>query len=127
MQVYKIFIQVTYQAQLYVFIPAPLFDAYQDNLQEKDNLILDYEKQFENINKKSKQIVEENKCLADKLNVLEDELMGTRQKYKKIIVEKETDDIERATLLERAERAEFKLKEVYELYEGKSKNTVFFS
>lgn len=95
-------------------------------MQEKDNLILDYEKQFENINKKSKQIVEENKCLNDKVNVLEDELAGVRQKYKKIIVEKETNDIERATLLERAERAEFKLKEVYELYEGKSKMVIVF-
>ncbi|CAH0717938.1 unnamed protein product, partial [Brenthis ino] len=98
---------------------APLFDAYQENLQEKDNLILDYEKQFENMNKKSKQIVEENKALNEKVSVLEEELVGVRQRYKKIVVEKETNDIERATLLERAERAEFKLKEVYELYEGK--------
>ncbi|XP_046973494.1 protein Cep89 homolog [Vanessa cardui] len=98
---------------------APLFDAYQENLQEKDNLILDYEKQFEIINKKSKQIVEENKLLVEKVSSLEEEVARTRQSYKKVVVEKETNDVERATLLERAERAESKLKEVYELYEGK--------
>nr|XP_026497607.1 protein Cep89 homolog isoform X1 [Vanessa tameamea] len=98
---------------------APLFDAYQENLQEKDNLILDYEKQFEIINKKSKQIVEENKLLVEKVNSLEEEVARTRQSYKKVVVEKETNDVEKATLLERAERAESKLKEVYELYEGK--------
>ncbi|CAG9570650.1 unnamed protein product [Danaus chrysippus] len=98
---------------------APLFDAYQENLQDKDNLILDYEKQFENMNKKSKQIVEENKVFADKVNALEEELVRVRQSYKKLMVEKETGDIERATMLERAEKAESKLKEVYELYEDK--------
>ncbi|XP_059056010.1 protein Cep89 homolog [Achroia grisella] len=98
---------------------APLFDAYQENLQEKDTLILDYEKQFENINKKSKQIVIENKTLSEKVSVLEEELVQTRQNYKKIVVERETVDIEKATLVERAERAESKLKEVYELYEDK--------
>ncbi|CAK1543365.1 unnamed protein product [Leptosia nina] len=98
---------------------APLFDAYQENLQEKDNLILDYEKQFESMNKKSKQIVTENKSLLEKLSNLETELAGVRQSYKKVMVEKETGDIERASLLDRAERAESKLKEVYELYEDK--------
>ncbi|KAJ8710030.1 hypothetical protein PYW07_009396 [Mythimna separata] len=98
---------------------APLFDAYQENLQEKDTLILDYEKQFEVINKKSKQIVSENKILTDKVKSIEEELVGVRQSYKKLLVEKETADIERATLVERAERAESKLKEVYELYEDK--------
>ncbi|XP_048001319.1 protein Cep89 homolog [Leguminivora glycinivorella] len=98
---------------------APLFDAYQENLQEKDTLILDYEKQFENINKKSKEIVSENKSLLEKVTALESELVQVRQGYKKLGVEKETGDIERATLLERAERAEAKLKEVYELYEDK--------
>ncbi|KAL0812068.1 hypothetical protein ABMA28_009458 [Loxostege sticticalis] len=98
---------------------APLFDAYQDNLQEKDNLILDYEKQFEIINKKSKQIVEENKTLADKVAILEEELAQVRQGYKKLAVERETADIERATLVERAVKAENKLKEVYEMYEDK--------
>ncbi|XP_063369695.1 protein Cep89 homolog isoform X2 [Cydia amplana] len=98
---------------------APLFDAYQENLQEKDTLILDYEKQFENINKKSKQIVSKNKSLLEKVTALESELAQVRQSYKKLGVEKETGDIERATLLERAERAESKLKEVYELYEDK--------
>ncbi|PZC72248.1 hypothetical protein B5X24_HaOG211661 [Helicoverpa armigera] len=98
---------------------APLFDAYQENLQEKDTLILDYEKQFEAINKKSKAIVSENKTLTDKLKSLETELGGMRQGYKKLVVEKETADIEKATLVERAERAESKLKEVYELYEDK--------
>lgn len=106
---------------LILIITAPLFDAYQENLQEKDNLILDYEKQFENMNKKSKQIVEENKAFADKVNALEEELVRVRRSYKKLIVEKETGDIERATMLERAEKAESKLKEVYELYEDKSK------
>lgn len=100
---------------------APLFDAYQENLLEKDNLILDYEKQFENMNKKSKEIVSENKTLTDKVKILEDELVGLRQSYKKVVIEKETADIEKATLVERAERAESKLKEVYELYEDKSK------
>ncbi|CAH0596906.1 unnamed protein product [Chrysodeixis includens] len=98
---------------------APLFDAYQENLLEKDNLILDYEKQFENMNKKSKEIVSENKTLSDKVKTLEDELVGLRQSYKKVVIEKETVDIEKATLTERAERAESKLKEVYELYEDK--------
>ncbi|XP_026728125.1 protein Cep89 homolog [Trichoplusia ni] len=98
---------------------APLFDAYQENLLEKDNLILDYEKQFENMNKKSKEIVSENKTLTDKVKILEDELVGLRQSYKKVVIEKETADIEKATLVERAERAESKLKEVYELYEDK--------
>ncbi|XP_047035751.1 protein Cep89 homolog [Helicoverpa zea] len=98
---------------------APLFDAYQENLQEKDTLILDYEKQFEAINKKSKAIVSENKTLTDKLKSLETELGGMRQGYKKLVVEKETADIEKATFVERAERAESKLKEVYELYEDK--------
>ncbi|XP_050356083.1 protein Cep89 homolog [Nymphalis io] len=98
---------------------APLFDAYQENLQEKDNLILDYEKQFEIINKKSKQIVEENKLLVEKVHALEEEVVRTRQNYKKLLVEKETNDVEKTTLLDRAERAESKLKEVYELYEGK--------
>ncbi|CAK1591244.1 unnamed protein product [Parnassius mnemosyne] len=98
---------------------APLFDAYQENLQEKDNLILDYEKQFENINKKSKQVISENKSLSDKVEALENELQHVRQSYKRIIVEKETTDIENSTLTERAERAESKLKEVYELYEDK--------
>ncbi|XP_041970934.1 centrosomal protein of 89 kDa [Aricia agestis] len=98
---------------------APLFDAYQENLQEKDNLILDYEKQFEEINKKSKQIVLENKTLVEKLGVVEDELAKLRQNYKKLAIEKETGDVERATSLERAEKAEAKLKEVYELYEDK--------
>ncbi|KAJ8710845.1 hypothetical protein PYW08_009360 [Mythimna loreyi] len=98
---------------------APLFDAYQENLQEKDTLILDYEKQFEAINKKSKQIVSENKTLTDKVKSIEEELVGVRQSYKKLLVEKETADIEKATLVERAERAESKLKEVYELYEDK--------
>ncbi|XP_026750551.2 protein Cep89 homolog isoform X2 [Galleria mellonella] len=98
---------------------APLFDAYQENLQEKDSLILDYEKQFENINKKSKQIVTENKSLNEKVRTLEEELAQTRQNYKKMVVERETADIEKATLAERAERAESKLKEVYELYEDK--------
>ncbi|XP_038218553.1 protein Cep89 homolog [Zerene cesonia] len=98
---------------------APLFDAYQENLQEKDNLIMDYEKQFENINKKSKQIVADNKSLQERVSSLEQELAEARQTYKKIKVEKETGDIERASLLERVERAESKLKEVYELYEDK--------
>lgn len=98
-----------------------MFDAFQENLQEKDSLIRDYEKQFENMNKKSKEIVTENKALVEKVNSLEQELMQLRQNYKKLIVEKETSDIEKATILERAERAESKLKEVYELYEGKSK------
>ncbi|XP_045540414.1 protein Cep89 homolog [Papilio machaon] len=98
---------------------APLFDAYQENLQEKDNLINDYEKQFENINKKSKQIVIENKALSEKVTLLENELSQVRQSYKKLVVERETADIEKATLQERAERAESKLKEVYELYEDK--------
>ncbi|XP_023937189.1 centrosomal protein of 89 kDa isoform X2 [Bicyclus anynana] len=98
---------------------APLFDAFQENLQEKDNLILDYEKQFENMNKKSKEIVAENKTLLEKGNTLEQELVQVRQNYKKLVVERETSDIEKATILERAERAESKLKEVYELYEGK--------
>ncbi|KAG6451492.1 hypothetical protein O3G_MSEX007188 [Manduca sexta] len=98
---------------------APLFDAYQENLQEKDSLIHDYEKQFENMNKKSKQIVSENKTLADRVNNLEEELAQARQNYKKMLVEKETADIEKATLVERAEKAEMKLKEVYELYEDK--------
>ncbi|XP_075985332.1 centrosomal protein 89kDa [Anticarsia gemmatalis] len=98
---------------------APLFDAYQENLQEKDSLILDYEKQFENMNKKSKQIVSENKLLSDRVKALEDELVQLRQTHKKMVVEKETTDIEKATLVERAERAESKLKEVYELYEDK--------
>ncbi|XP_073962477.1 uncharacterized protein isoform X1 [Choristoneura fumiferana] len=98
---------------------APLFDAYQENLQEKDSLILDYEKQFEKINKKSKQIVDENKGLVEKVATLEQEVAQVRQSYKKLVVEKETADIERATLSERAERAESKLKEVYELYEDK--------
>ncbi|CAG4939719.1 unnamed protein product [Colias eurytheme] len=98
---------------------APLFDAYQENLQEKDNLILDYEKQFENMNKKSKQIVTENKSLQERVNSLEQELVGVRQSYKRIKVEKETGDVERASLLERVERSENKLKEVYELYEDK--------
>ncbi|CAH2231734.1 jg14314 [Pararge aegeria aegeria] len=98
---------------------APLFDAFQENLQEKDNLILDYEKQFENLNKTSKQIVTENKALIQKGNTLEQELVQVRQNYKKLLVEKETGDIEKTTILERAERAESKLKEVYELYEGK--------
>nr|XP_037873898.1 protein Cep89 homolog isoform X2 [Bombyx mori] len=98
---------------------APLFDAYQDNLQEKDNLIVDYEKQFENMNKKSKLIVDEKKGLSERVKALEMELAETRQKYKKVHVEKETADIEKATLLERAERAETKLKEVFELYENK--------
>lgn len=100
---------------------APLFDAFQENLQEKDSLIRDYEKQFENINKKSKEIVTENKALVEKVNALEQELVQVKQSYKKLIVEKETSDIEKTTILERAERAESKLKEVYELYEGKSK------
>lgn len=52
---------------------------------------------------------------------LEEELAKLRQDYKKLVVEKETGDIEKATLVERAERAECKLKEVYELYEDKSK------
>ncbi|XP_047520527.1 protein Cep89 homolog isoform X1 [Pieris napi] len=98
---------------------APLFDAYQENLQEKENLIMDYEKQFESINKKSKEIVTENKSLLDRVVNLETELVGVRQNYKKLVVEKETGDIERASLLERADRAESKLKEVYELYEDK--------
>ncbi|XP_053618608.1 protein Cep89 homolog isoform X2 [Plodia interpunctella] len=98
---------------------APLFDAYQENLQEKDSLILDYEKQFENMNKKSKQIVSENISLAEKVAHLEGELAQVRQSYKRAVVEKETGDIEKATLVERAERAEGKLKEVYELYEDK--------
>ncbi|XP_013161765.1 PREDICTED: centrosomal protein of 112 kDa [Papilio xuthus] len=98
---------------------APLFDAYQENLQEKDNLINDYEKQFENMNKKSKEIVIENKNLSDKVTSLENELSQVRQSYKKLVVERETADIEKATTLERAERAESKLKEVYELYEDK--------
>lgn len=98
---------------------APLFDAYQENLQEKDSLILDYEKQFENINKKSKQIVAENKSLTDKVKSLEDELAGLRQSHRKLVIEKETADIEKATLVQRAEGAESKLKEVYELYEDK--------
>ncbi|KPJ14029.1 hypothetical protein RR48_02645 [Papilio machaon] len=98
---------------------APLFDAYQENLQEKDNLINDYEKQFENINKKSKQIVIDNKALSEKVTLLENELSQVRQSYKKLVVERETADIEKATLHERAERAESKLKEVYELYEDK--------
>ncbi|KAJ2940868.1 hypothetical protein O0L34_g10128 [Tuta absoluta] len=98
---------------------APLFDAYQENLQEKDGLILDYEKQFEIINKKSKQIVQENKTLSEKVTSLEEELGQMRQGYKKLVVEKETADIEKATLLERTERAETKLKEVYEMYEDK--------
>ncbi|CAH1640601.1 unnamed protein product [Spodoptera littoralis] len=98
---------------------APLFDAYQENLQEKDTLILDYEKQFETMNKKSKLIVTENKSLTDKVKSLEEEVVGVRQSYKKLVVEKETGDIEKATLVERAERAESKLKEVYELYEDK--------
>ncbi|XP_049879907.1 protein Cep89 homolog isoform X2 [Pectinophora gossypiella] len=98
---------------------APLFDAYQENLQEKDSLILDYEKQFENMNRKSKQIVSENKSLTERVQSLEEELAQVKQSYKKLVVEKETADIEKATLLERAERAESKLKEVYELYEDK--------
>lgn len=98
-----------------------MFDAFQENLQEKDSLIRDYEKQFENMNKKSKEIVTENKALVEKVNSLEQELMQLKQNHKKLIVEKETGDIEKATILERAERAESKLKEVYELYEGKSK------
>ncbi|XP_063833953.1 protein Cep89 homolog [Ostrinia nubilalis] len=98
---------------------APLFDAYQENLQEKDSLIIDYEKQFEAINKKSKQIVEENKTLAEKVGVLEEELAQARQGYKKMAVERETADIEKATLVERAVKAENKLKEVYEMYEDK--------
>ncbi|XP_013138206.1 PREDICTED: centromere-associated protein E [Papilio polytes] len=98
---------------------APLFDSYQENLQEKDNLINDYEKQFENMNKKSKEIVNDNKSLSDKVTALENELSQVRQSYKKLVVERETADIEKATLLERAERAESKLKEVYELYEDK--------
>lgn len=98
-----------------------MFDAFQENLQEKDSLIRDYEKQFENMNKKSKEIVTENKALVEKVNSLEQEFMQLRQNHKKLIVEKETGDIEKATILERAERAESKLKEVYELYEGKSK------
>ncbi|XP_072948033.1 uncharacterized protein Cep89 isoform X2 [Epargyreus clarus] len=98
---------------------APLFDAYQENLQEKDNLILDYEKQFENINRKSKQIVTENKLLLEKVSSLENEVAQVRQSYKKLAVEKETADIEKITLTERAEKAESKLKEVYELYEDK--------
>ncbi|XP_050668142.1 golgin subfamily B member 1 isoform X2 [Leptidea sinapis] len=97
----------------------PLFDAYQENLQEKDNLIQDYEKQFENMNKKSKDIVTENKCLTEKIDRLDEELTRARLSYKKVMVEKETGDIERATLLERADKAETKLKEVYELYEDK--------
>ncbi|XP_068625129.1 centrosomal protein of 89 kDa [Battus philenor] len=98
---------------------APLFDAYQENLQEKDNLILDYEKQFESMNKKSKQIISENKSLCDKVESLENEIVQVRQSYKKLVVERETVDIEKSTLTERAERAESKLKEVYELYEDK--------
>ncbi|XP_069355734.1 protein Cep89 homolog isoform X2 [Maniola hyperantus] len=98
---------------------APLFDAFQENLQEKDSLIRDYEKQFENMNKKSKEIVTENKALVEKVNALEQELVQVKQSYKKLIVEKETSDVEKTTILERAERAESKLKEVYELYEGK--------
>ncbi|CAH2057360.1 unnamed protein product, partial [Iphiclides podalirius] len=98
---------------------APLFDAYQENLQEKDSLIADYERQFENMNKKSKQIIDDNKSLSEKLEALENELAQVRQSYKKIVVERETADIEKATLAERAERAESKLKEVYELYEDK--------
>ncbi|CAG9792781.1 unnamed protein product [Diatraea saccharalis] len=98
---------------------APLFDAYQENLQEKDSLIIDYEKQFEMMNKKSKQIVEENKALSEKVVILERELMQVRQSQKKLYVEKETVDIEKATLIERAQKAENKLKEVYEMYEDK--------
>ncbi|CAB3229858.1 unnamed protein product [Arctia plantaginis] len=98
---------------------APLFDAYQENLQEKDSLIQDYEKQFENINKKSKQIVAENKTLTERVKALEDELAHVRQSQKKLAVGKETADIEKKTFAERAERAESKLKEVYELYEDK--------
>ncbi|VVD00026.1 unnamed protein product [Leptidea sinapis] len=88
----------------------PLFDAYQENLQEKDNLIQDYEKQFENMNKKSKDIVTENKCLTEKIDRLEEELTRARL---------------RATLLERADKAETKLKEVYELYEDKMHREYF--
>ncbi|RVE46944.1 hypothetical protein evm_008423, partial [Chilo suppressalis] len=98
---------------------APLFDAYQENLQEKDSLIIDYEKQFENMNKKSKLIVDENKALTEKVAVLEEELVQVRQSQKKLYVERETADIEKATLVERAQKAETKLKEVYEMYEDK--------
>lgn len=109
-----------------ILFPAPLFDAYQENLQEKDSLILDYEKQFENVNKKTKQVIVDNKTLTDKVNSLEEELVRVSQSYKKVVVEKETQDIEKVTLVERAERAESKLKEVYELYEDKSTYSLIF-
>ncbi|KOB77638.1 Uncharacterized protein OBRU01_03753 [Operophtera brumata] len=89
------------------------------DLEERDSLISDYEKQFEMINKKSKQIVAENKSLSERVSAMDEELVRVRQSYKKTSVEKETADIEKATLTERAERAETKLKEVYELYEDK--------
>ncbi|GBP20846.1 Protein Cep89 homolog [Eumeta japonica] len=98
---------------------APLFNAYQESIQEKENLISDYEKQFENFNKKTKQIVADNKSLISKVDSLENEIASLRQNIKKISVEKETMEIDRATLLERTEKAELKLKEVYELYEDK--------
>ncbi|CAG9137175.1 unnamed protein product [Plutella xylostella] len=98
---------------------APLFDAYQENLQEKENLILDYEKQFESLNKKSKQIIDENKTLHEKVTSLEEELVCVSRREKKIGGEKEMVEIEKKTLSERAEKAEAKLKEVYELYEDK--------
>ncbi|XP_048484058.1 trichohyalin [Plutella xylostella] len=98
---------------------APLFDAYQENLQEKENLILDYEKQFESLNKKSKQIIDENKTLHEKVTSLEEELLSVSRREKKIGGEKEMVEIEKKTLTERAEKAEAKLKEVYELYEDK--------
>ncbi|KAG7301065.1 hypothetical protein JYU34_015447 [Plutella xylostella] len=100
-------------------ILAPLFDAYQENLQEKENLILDYEKQFESLNKKSKQIIDENKTLHEKVSSLEEELVCVSRREKKIEGEKEMVEIEKRTLTERAEKAEAKLKEVYELYEDK--------
>lgn len=117
----KFFYLILLHLTIFDIFSAPLFDAYQENLQEKDSLILDYEKQFENINKKTKQIVADNKALTDKVNSLEDELGRLRQSYKKQVVERETAGIEKVTLVERAERAESKLKEVYELYEDKSK------
>lgn len=96
-----------------------MLNAYQESLMEKDELIRDYEKEFNRFTTKLKQILIENNNLYATSAKTASELT-TLQEINGMAV-KERDDLrkENSTMRDKLVELESKLKEMHECYEQK--------
>lgn len=108
-------------AYFFAIISAPLLNAYQESIVEKDLLIRDYESEFNRFTAKLKHVVEENDAMHLSSSNMAAELAEHRSKSGMAIAERDALRRECAELKDKVIQLGGKLKEVHELYEQKGK------